>query len=86
MQGPVTAEAAEIAASFAAAGTTIACLCSSDTAYADHAEEVAAALDAAGATAVFIAGKPQTGIDRTIHMGVDVRATLTDVLDLLQVP
>ncbi len=51
-----------------------------------HAGEVGAALDAAGATAVLIAGQPQAGIDRAIHMGVDVRATLTDVLELLQVP
>ena len=70
----------------AATGATVACLCSSDPAYAEHAGDVAAALDAAGATAVFIAGKPQAGIDRAIHVGVDVRATLTDVLDLLQVP
>ena len=86
VQGPVTDDAAEIAASFAATGATVACLCSSDPAYAERAGEVGAALDAAGATAVFIAGQPQAGLDRAIHMGVDVRATLTDVLDLLQVP
>ena len=65
---------------------TVACLCSSDAVYAEHAAAVAAALEAAGADAVYLAGKPQAGIDRTIHVGIDARATLTELLDLLEVP
>ncbi len=61
------------AADFAASGSTIACICSSDALYADHAADVATALEAAGANAVYLAGTPQAGIDRTIHAGIDAR-------------
>ena len=52
---------------------------------------MSAALHAAGAGAVYIAGRPkpahQAGIGAAaMYVGVDVRATLTELLDLLQVP
>ena len=74
------------AAGFRASGARIACICSTDALYAEHAAEVAAQLEAAGAHAVYLAGKPQAGIDRTIHAGMDARAALSDVLDLLEIP
>ncbi len=72
-------------AGFGASGARIACICSTDALYAEHAAEVAAQLEAAGARAVYLAGKPQAGIDRTIHAGIDARAALTEVLDLLEI-
>ncbi|MET0324029.1 MAG: methylmalonyl-CoA mutase family protein [Ilumatobacteraceae bacterium] len=84
--GPPTDDPSTIADAFRTSGATVACLCSSDAVYADHAADVAAALEAAGAHAVYIAGKPQAGIERAVYVGVDVRATLTELLDLLQVP
>ena len=41
-----------------ASGTDIACLCSSDEIYAADAEMAAGALKAAGATRIFLAGRP----------------------------
>jgi methylmalonyl-CoA mutase len=92
--GPVTDEPAAIAAAFQQAGTSVACLCSSDPVYGEHAVPVAQALLDAGAAAVYVAGRPKAvldelaaiGVGRTIHVGVDVRATLTELLDLLEVP
>ncbi|OHV31017.1 MULTISPECIES: methylmalonyl-CoA mutase subunit beta [Pseudofrankia] len=49
---------AAIAAAFTASGAKIACLCASDKAYAASAAPVAAALKAAGANHVWLAGKP----------------------------
>jgi methylmalonyl-CoA mutase len=94
VDGPVTDDPATIAAAFAQSGTTVACLCSSDPVYGEHAVPVARALLDAGAAAVYVAGRPKAvlgelaaiGIERTIHVGVDVRATLTELLDLLEVP
>jgi len=48
----------------------------------------------AGAEAVYVAGRPKAvldelasiGVERTIHVGCDVRATLTELLALLEVP
>jgi methylmalonyl-CoA mutase len=70
---------------FAASGSSIACICSTDALYAEHAANVAAELTAAGAAAVYLAGKPQAGIERTIHAGIDARATLAELLDLLEI-
>ncbi len=69
-----TGEPAEQAAAFAASGARIACLCSSDKIYAEQAAPVAAALKAAGARTVWIAGKPELvggDIDAAIHLGCD---------------
>jgi|HigsolmetaAR201D_1030396.scaffolds.fasta_scaffold07720_2 methylmalonyl-CoA mutase len=94
VQGPVTDDPAAIAAAFRASGTPIACLCSSDAVYGEHAVPVAKALLVAGAKAVYIAGRPKgvldelasIGVERAIYVGCDVRATLTELLALLEVP
>jgi methylmalonyl-CoA mutase len=91
--GPVTEDPAAIADAFTASGLTVACLCSSDPVYGVQAVPVAEALRAAGATAVYVAGRPRAaladlaaiGVERTIHVGADVRATLTELLTLLEV-
>jgi len=71
---------------FAASGTTIACLCSSDKVYAEQAEPAAAALRAAGATQVYLAGKgSHAGVDEYLYVGVDALALLTSVLTQLGV-
>ncbi|WP_405010156.1 methylmalonyl-CoA mutase small subunit [Kitasatospora sp. NBC_01539] len=80
---------AALAEAFAASGATVACLCSSDPVYAEHAEAVAAALKAAGAVKVLLAGRPgeaedgyrQAGVDEFVFVGVDVVTTLTSLLD-----
>jgi methylmalonyl-CoA mutase len=92
--GPVSDDPAAIAEAFTASGLTVACLCSSDPVYAEAAVPVARALLDAGATAVYVAGRPKAaladlaavGVERTIHVGADVRATLTELLGLLEVP
>ncbi len=85
--GPVSEDPAEIAEAFAASGATVACLCSSDKLYGELGIAVAEALNAAGARVVYVAGRPKGLPDlRTIHAGIDMRATLAELLDLLQVP
>ncbi|MET0145272.1 MAG: methylmalonyl-CoA mutase family protein [Ilumatobacteraceae bacterium] len=84
--GPVTDDPAEIAHAFTTVGATVACLCSSDAVYAEKAADVAKALDVAAAEVVYIAGKPQAGIERSLAMGSDVHEILADLLDRLQVP
>ena len=92
--GPVTDDPDEIADAFRTSGATVACLCSSDPVYGEQAVPVAQALLDAGAAAVYVAGRPKAaladlaaiGVERTIHVGADVRATLAELLDLLEVP
>ena len=92
--GPITDDPAEIAEAFRASGATVACLCSSDPVYGEQAVPVAQALLDAGAAAVYVAGRPKAaladlaaiGVERTIHVGADVRATLAELLGLLEVP
>lgn len=68
-------------------GTPVACLCSSDTLYADEAAAAAAALKAAGARHVWLAGKgAYDGVDGTLFAGCDALAVLRQTLDLLEVP
>ena len=71
-------DAASAAAAFTASGAKSACICSSDDVYADLAEATAAALKAAGAERVYLAGKGDyPGVDEYIHLGVDVLDILT---------
>jgi methylmalonyl-CoA mutase len=51
-------EPAALAAAFKASGAELACLCSSDKMYAEHAVEAARALQAAGASHIYLAGRP----------------------------
>ncbi len=81
---------AERLARFAAAGTAAACLCGTDKAYAGQAAATAAALRAAGARLVLLAGRPgadadalrAAGIDGFIHDGCAALDVLGQVLDL----
>lgn len=75
-----------LVAAFRAAGTPMACLCSTDAVYAAEAAAAAAALKAAGAGRLYLAGKPAdtdaearytaAGVDGFVHVGMDVVATL----------
>ena len=66
-------------------GTQIACICGADTTYAELAETTAMTLKSAGATAVYLAGRPgaqeaaltAAGVDAYIVAGQDVVALLT---------
>ncbi|MEU8404405.1 methylmalonyl-CoA mutase subunit beta [Nonomuraea sp. NPDC048892] len=75
-----------IAAAFAASGASVACLCSSDKLYAQHAAAVATALHAAGARKVWLAGKGHyEGVDANLHAGCDALAVLHETYDDLEV-
>jgi methylmalonyl-CoA mutase len=78
------ATAAEAATAFKASGATVACLCSSDRVYAKLADETGTALKAAGATHLYLAGRPgaheaaltAAGVDGFLFAGEDAVATL----------
>ena len=81
---PSVGDAAWHAQTLTSSGCQIACLCGSDKRYATDAVEAAKALKAAGATRLYLAGKPgeleaalrEAGVDEFIHVGVDVLASL----------
>jgi methylmalonyl-CoA mutase len=74
----------DMVAAFKAAGTKLACLCSSDKVYATEAADAAKALTAAGAAHIYLAGRPgelegalkAAGVQNFIYLGCDVVATL----------
>ncbi|MFE2722465.1 methylmalonyl-CoA mutase family protein [Kitasatospora sp. NPDC059327] len=80
---------ARVAEAFAASGARVACLCSSDQLYGEHAEAVAEALKAAGARRVLLAGRPgelreayeRAGVDGFVVAGGDAVAVLSSLLD-----
>jgi methylmalonyl-CoA mutase len=84
--GFASAEAA--AAAFAASGAPLACLCSSDQLYGESGPDVAAALAAAGARHIYLAGRPRegeaalraAGVTQFIHAGCDAPALLEAAL------
>ena len=65
----------------------MACLASSDAVYAEHAQPVAAALKAAGAARVWLAGKPgdHPDVDAYVFAGCDALAVLREAHELLGV-
>ncbi len=81
----------EAAAAFTASGAPLAVICSSDAVYAEQAEAAAAALKAAGATRVYLAGNPgdrkaayeAAGVDEFVFMGSDVLDVLRRALEAL---
>jgi methylmalonyl-CoA mutase len=81
----------EMLSSFRASGASIACLCSSDAVYATEAAAAARALRGAGATHIYLAGRPgelevmlrAAGVGTFIHVGCDVLATLTAAYQIL---
>ncbi len=74
----------EMLSAFKASGASLVCLCSSDAVYAREAAAAAAALRAAGAKHVYLAGRPgesepalrAAGVGTFIHVGCDAAATL----------
>jgi len=73
-----------VAEEFAASGGAVACLCSSDALYAEHASAVAQALREAGAVRVWLAGRGRyDDVDGNLYAGCDVldvlRTTLADL-------
>jgi len=81
----------DMLAAFKASGAALACLCSSDDAYAREAAGAAQALRAAGAKHIYLAGRPgereaalkAAGVGTFIYVGCDVLATLTAAHDIL---
>lgn len=75
---------ATLVEAFKQSGAPIACLCSSDEIYGSEAAEAARALKAAGAKALYVAGRPgdleaalkAAGVDDFVFMGLDVLASL----------
>ncbi|WP_330299089.1 methylmalonyl-CoA mutase family protein [Streptomyces sp. NBC_00503] len=86
---PVSVTPETAAAAYAASGADgMAVLCSSDALYEEQAEAVAAALRSAGATTVFLAGRPGTAsaaVDEYVFAGCDAVAVLSSVLDRMGV-
>jgi methylmalonyl-CoA mutase len=72
---------------FSAATTSVVCVCSSDPIYKERAVDAVAALKAAGATRVYLAGRrlDVAGVDEEVGMGSDVLDVLTRALDHLGV-
>jgi len=71
---------------FAAASTTVACICGTDKDYATEAAALATALGEAGATQVWLAGKPDLdvdGVDGYVLAGCDALAALRSVHEQL---
>ncbi|MFC4008646.1 methylmalonyl-CoA mutase family protein [Nonomuraea purpurea] len=80
------ADPEQIATAFAVSGTTVACLCSSDKLYAQHAAAVATALRRAGARKVWLAGKGEyEGVDARLYAGCDALAVLRETFEDLEV-
>jgi methylmalonyl-CoA mutase len=70
------------AAGFAEAGTPVACICGTDKDYAAGAAGLATELREAGAAQVWLAGKPELGIDGVdgyVYAGCDALAALQTV-------
>jgi len=80
------ADPAQLAAAFKASGAALACLCSSDTVYAEQAEGAAKALQTAGARHIYLAGRPAeaeaalraAGVAGFVFAGGDALTTLQD--------
>jgi methylmalonyl-CoA mutase len=81
----------EMIAAFRTSGTRLACLCSSDTVYEREAADAAKALATAGATHIYLAGRPTdqvpyraAGIGTFIYAGCDALAALKAAYDMLE--
>lgn len=79
LPGDGTTDSAALADEFTKSGLTVACICSSDSMYAEHAAAAARALKRAGASRVLLAGKPgdlresldAAGVDEYVALGVN---------------
>ncbi|MPZ56957.1 MAG: methylmalonyl-CoA mutase [Rhizobiales bacterium] len=89
--GDVAAELAVIVAAFKRSGASLACLCSSNAVYGRNAAAAAQALKSAGASHLYLAGRPRDQIDALAQAGVgtflaagsDVLATLRGAYAIL---
>jgi methylmalonyl-CoA mutase len=78
---------ATLGPAFKASGAALACLCSSDKVYAEHAADAAKALQAAGARHIYLAGRPgeqevlfrAAGVNDFVFAGGDVLAALQEI-------
>ena len=78
-----------LAKRFKESGARLACLCSSDKVYEREAEDVARALAEAGATRIYLAGKPgahraaleKAGVSTFLHQGCDTLEILASAYD-----
>lgn len=88
----VSSPGPDFAPVFKAAGTTLACLCSSDKVYEKDAAAAVAALQSAGARHIYLAGRPgaqeallrDAGVQSFIYEGCDLLSTLTAAYDSLR--
>jgi methylmalonyl-CoA mutase len=88
----VEASADNLAKGFRDSGATFACLCSSDKVYASEAVGAAKSLAAAGASHIYLAGKPgdhakafeEAGIGTFLHQGCDTLGLLQDAFERLR--
>lgn len=82
----IAEDGSDMETAFRESGTQIVCLCSSDTIYQDRGESAARSLKTAGATHIYLAGRPgdkrndyrSAGIDTFVHRGADILAILQD--------
>ncbi len=87
--GGLETPAADGASGLADAGTTVACICGTDKDYAESAVTLAADLRAAGATSVWLAGRPSLdvdGVDGYVYAGCDALEVLRAAHEQLGVP
>jgi methylmalonyl-CoA mutase len=85
-----TGEVDRLVAAFGQSSAAVACLCSSDKVYSWSAAPVAAALKAAGAAHVWLAGSPgdrqasdrEAGVDGYLYAGCDALSVLRTTLEL----
>jgi methylmalonyl-CoA mutase len=87
--GGLATPAGDGAGGLAGAGTTVACICGTDRDYGESAAALAADLRAAGATQVWLAGKPSLdvdGVDGYVYAGCDALDVLQRVHEQLGVP
>jgi methylmalonyl-CoA mutase len=83
--GP-TETADDVVTAFREAGTPVAVLCATDALHAERAAETAAALRAAGAGCVLLAGTAEVpGVDGTLAAGCDALAVIESVYRALEV-
>jgi methylmalonyl-CoA mutase len=83
---------AALAAAFKGSGAALACLCSSDKLYAEHAPAAAAALQAAGARHIYLAARPgereatlrAAGVNDFVFAGSDALAALREAYGLME--
>lgn len=88
VNGGATTSVADVLAAYVASHAEVACLCGTDLAYSEQADEAAAALRKAGAKAVLLAGKPSDAYDGAtgfVYTGCDALEVLTTTLRTLGV-